>query len=362
MTTPPPDLDSSRRAVAARDLVGQASDHLTTEIAMHLPFESLVAFKKLLKRFFSAAPWTDRDAAALSDLVTQHVTSGWWRHELAPDIEMTHGVTQGSYVLYVSGGQAETSIFDRAFSGPVVPEATPHPRKVKFSIGGDPSPGIWFRRDDPDAPTDERVAVVFSESDVTDVMVAGDFVTVGLAATSSWETRLEDILSIVAEQFHEDGSVTPPERTREELLHEAGQLAVSHRPEELHLLDPDDPGDAATLTAALADDDPRVRRIAVALLIESSDRNVALATAVAGFADPSRTVRRTAIDATADVADPQARTFFERALSSEDAWIRWKAVRALGELGLATSRSLVMGLAEDDDFQVRLEVATVLRD
>jgi len=360
---PPDDLDASRRAVAADELVGEASSHLTTEVAMHLPFHSLVPFKNLLKRFFSAAPWTEEDATRLSDLVTAELTEGWWEHLLKNGVVMTHGVRDGAYVLWTSGGGAVTStVFDRAFAGPVVPEATPHPRKVKFNLGGAPSPGIWYRRGEPDAGSDERVARLLTEPDVTDIMVAGDFITVGLAATSSWEIRLEPILEIVTELFYVAGAAhIAPQRTREELLQEAGHLVVTHRPEELHLLDPDAPADIAILQAALRNTDPRIRRVAVAILAEAGDATRALETTTHAYEDESLLVRRTAIDAAADTEDPSARGLLERALSSADPWIRWKAVHALGDIGLGTSRELVAALETDEDFQVRLEVADVLR-
>jgi HEAT repeat protein len=72
-------------------------------------------------------------------------------------------------------------------------------------------------------------------------------------------------------------------------------------------------------------------------------------------------VRRTAIDAAADTGHPAARTLFERALESTDPWIRWKAVHALGDIGLGNSRDAIAALSTDEDFQVRLEVASVLR-
>jgi hypothetical protein len=275
---------------------------------------------------------------------------------------LQHGIQEQRYVIWTTGGgTGEPSIFDRAFAGPVRPEATPHPRKVKFDVGGTPSPGIWFRRDEPEATEDERVVRLFAQPDISDVMVAGDFVTVGLAPASSWEERLEPILALVTEEFYVEGtSYHSPERTREELLQEAGHLVVTHRPEELHLLDPNDPDEAAILHAALRNTDPRIRRVAVAILAEASDTEVALGTTTAAYEDPSLMVRRTAIDAAADTEDPAARGLFELALASDDPWIRWKAVHALGDIGLDQSRAAVVELADDDDFQVRLEVASVL--
>ena len=84
---------------------------------------------------------------------------------------------------------------------------------------------------------------LFAEPDVTDVMVAGDFVTVGIGSKTSWEHRLEPLLALVTELFEmEEPSSARPTRTRDELLEEAGSLA-GDRPEALHLLDPDADGD-----------------------------------------------------------------------------------------------------------------------
>ncbi len=60
---PPPALDDSRAAVARHGLVAVASGHLTGEVAARLPFEDLAAYKTLLKRFFSAEPWTAEDVS-----------------------------------------------------------------------------------------------------------------------------------------------------------------------------------------------------------------------------------------------------------------------------------------------------------
>ena len=181
----PEDLDPTRAAIAARDLVATASAYLTGEVAVRLEFDELGPFKELLKRFFSSEPWTDDDSRALDLLVRPRLDVGWWEHDLGGGITLAHGIAADRYRLWV-GGTAEptASIFDRAFDGQVVPEATPHPRKVRFAIGGDPAPGIWYRRSDPGVPQDERARRLFAEPDVTDVMVAGDFVPYGTRAVS----------------------------------------------------------------------------------------------------------------------------------------------------------------------------------
>ena len=358
----PHDLDASRVAIASLGLTTDAAAFLTYDVAMHIAFERLAAFKTLLKQFFSAEPWGPDEERALSDIVVGSVTTGWWEHDLDGGLRLAHGVREGKYVLWVTGGAVATqpSLFDRVFAGPVIPEPTPHPRKVKFVHGGTPEPGIWYRRTDGYAG-DARITRIFEEPDVTDVMVAGDFVTVGIDRTSSWEERLDPILALVTALFATDEPAAPPERTREELVQEGRRVHLDVRPAELHLLDPNQSEDEARLLAALRSDDARVRRVAVAVLAESNDAPVRRQTLRIGFADDARIVRRTAVDAAADANDERLRSLFEQALDSGDAWVRWKAVRALGEMGVAPSRELIARLAEDADFQVRFEVARALR-
>ncbi len=357
----PADLDATRAAVAASDLTADASAFITYEVAVRLPFESLGRFKTLLKQFFSRAPWTEADEQSLSALVTPHVSDGWWEHTLDGGIAIAHGIRDGVYRLWVSGAdRLQPSLFDRVFDGPVVPEPTPHPRKVKFVTGGTPQAGIWYRHTDGE-PDDQRVARLLDESDISDVMVAGDFVTVGLDRDSSWAERLDGILDLVTRLFATGEQVAPAPRTREELMHEAGRVPLDVRPSELHLLDPNVPAERSTLHRALLADDARLRRIAVAVLAESDDDEVRRSAVRRGAADPARIVRRAAIDAAADTPDQSLRDLFEGALAAEDSWVRWKAVRSLSDLGIEPSRQAVERLARDPDFQVRFEVARALR-
>lgn len=356
----PADLDVTRGVIAAHDLTATASGYLTADVAMSLPFEALVPFKNALKRFFSTESWTEADAAGLSDLVTPHLHEGWWEHDLGGGISLGYGIHDERFVLWVSGASTPAvSIFDRVFDGPVIPQATPHPRKVKFTTGGAPAASIWYLRSDP-TPADPRVRRLFDEPYVTDVMVAGEFVTIGISGRESWERRLEPLLALVTELF-ETSEAHEPERTRDELLAEASTSSM-RRPGELHLLDPDAPDDRRRLLDALQDEDVRVRRVAVAVLLESEDDAVRREVATLGAGDPSRAVRRTAVDAAADTGEQHFRSLFETALQDEDPWIRWKAVRSLGELGLEPSRDVVTALESDSDFQVRFEVAKVLRE
>lgn len=350
-----------RTEVAARDLVGVASGHLTTEVAVHLPFDVLVAFKTSLKRFFSAQPWEEEHRDRLSRMVTPHLDAGWWEHDLGSGLVLSHGIREGRYVIEVTGrSDATDSPFDRVFAGPVIPEPTPHPRKVKFTIGGEPAPGIWHRRgEDIDDP---RVAALMEDPDVTDVMVAGDFVTVGLMASASWEHRLDAILDRVTDLFWTGSITRAPVRTREQLLDEAGHLTtIPTRPEDLHLMNPDHPEHREILTEALGATDPRRRRAAVVTLALSSDPAVTRAVVVTGYRDDSRIVRRAAVDAAADLEDEAFRALFEEALFDPDTWIRWRSVRAIADLGVDPSRDLIALAAADEDFRVRFEAAAAFR-
>lgn len=354
------DHNDARSSVAELELVAAASDHLTETVAMHLPFEAIVAFKSSLKRFFSHAPWTNDDARRLSDIVAPHLESGWWAFDLGHGLTLEHGVDGGAYRIRVIGDTARTgSVFSRAFSGPVRPEQTPHPRKVKFHVGGTPAPGVWHRRgEDID---DDRVTAMMADDDVSDVMVAGDFVTVGLRPSASWEDRLDDILGRVTDLFWSGEQSATPVRTREQLLEEAGRgHATPIRAEDLHLMDPDDEGQRDLLVEALGAEDPRRRRAAVVTLALAGDVDVARAAVVTGYRDPARMVRRAAVDAAADREDPEFRALFEEAAFDADGWVRWRAVKAIGALGAGPSEETLILAAVDEDFRVRFEAASIL--
>jgi HEAT repeat protein len=233
---------------------------------------------------------------------------------------------------------------------------------VKFAIGGAPAPGRWFRQGED--VEDPAAAAMLDDESITDVMVAGDFVTVGLHRSESWEERLDDVLAAVTEHFWdaERSAESAPDRTREELVQEGlGTKISGARPEDLHLLDPDDPDHQETLIQALGADDPRARRAAVATLSMSADSPVATAALLTGFHDTARMVRRTAVDAAADLDQEEYRALFEAALDDGDPWTRWRAVKALGELGAAASREPLMFAAVDEEFRVRFEAIAALR-
>jgi HEAT repeat protein len=62
-----------------------------------------------------------------------------------------------------------------------------------------------------------------------------------------------------------------------------------------------------------------------------------------------------------DAGRAELRPLLESALDDDDAWVRWKALRGLAELGPAPSREAIEAKAGDPDFRVRLEAAAALR-
>ncbi|MGH9178824.1 MAG: HEAT repeat domain-containing protein, partial [Acidimicrobiales bacterium] len=79
-------------------------------------------------------------------------------------------------------------------------------------------------------------------------------------------------------------------------------------------------------------------------------------------ADPSRVVRRAAVDAVVGARRQDLRPLLESALGDADAWVRWKALRGLAELGSGPSAPAIERLLQDPDFRVRLEAGAALRD
>jgi HEAT repeat protein len=73
-------------------------------------------------------------------------------------------------------------------------------------------------------------------------------------------------------------------------------------------------------------------------------------------------VRRTALDAAADLEDGEYRPLFEKALDAADPWTRWRAVKAITDLGAGPSREVLMLAAVDEEFRVRFEAIAALRE
>ncbi len=395
------DSDDARRLVVERGLAAAAFGHLT-EAFLTLPFESLGPVKTLLKRYFSAAPWSPADDDALAAAVGPG--EGTRHRALDDDLTLDFGWDTGRFGVRVAGARPLTE--DRVcrdrrltthsahaagaddipatprpdplagtFDGPVVPEATPNPRTIRFGFGHPvhAGPSRWYESATA-AADDPQVARLFAEFDqVANVLVGPDFVAVGLRRPGDWEALLATVLAVVTDEFADAGGA-PAQPTGAA----GGPAWLSGRPapagddtrrltrleqawRDLGGLRPAErPADLATLVAAAADDDQSRRQVAANLLGEA-DPVVALDRWAVLVVDLARPVRRAAVDAMVDAGREELRSLLESALADADAWVRWKALRGLAELGSAPSRAAIEAKAEDPDFRVRLEAATALR-
>jgi len=382
-----PERDAARALVVERDLVRSAFEHLTVDAFMALPFEAVGPTKALLKRFFSTDAWTADDDAALAAAVGPG--EGRWRRHLDADVALEYGWDDGRFAVRVESvgpttldaGSPTGSPPDgpdplaETFDGPVVPEATPNPRTIRFHVGAIHSgPSRWYEAAaaaDGD-PGSRRLFAEFAE--VANVLVGPDFVAVGLRRAAAWERLLAPVLAVVTEEFATPGSdvdraprvmggpagagAVPAATAPDSTGHRVSRLEQAWR--DLGSLRPADADDLTEVLAAACDDDSSRRQVAASLLGEA-DAEVAAAEWTRLASDPVRAVRRASADAMVD-ADRQAlRPVLEAALSDADAWVRWKVLRGLALLGAGPSRDAIGACVADPDFRVRLEAAAALR-
>ena len=386
MATAGPELDAARRLVVERNLVRAAFEHLTADALMTVPFEALGPTKTLLKRFFSGEPWGSEEDDALAAAVGPG--QGEWHRELDAELTLDYGWIGGRFRLRVSGAPGgppvpaaapppRNDLLAATFDGPVVPEATPNPRTIRFQVGPiHDGPSRWYESA-ASAAADASATRLFAEVDeVANVLVGPDFVAVGLRRAADWERLLHRVLTLVTEEFAPEGAGPgdggPPRVTGGPAgagvagggtPAAPGSRRVSRLErawQELGALRPARPDDLARVVAAAEGDDPARRQVAANLLREAD-------LAVAGehwarlVVDRVRSVRRSAVDAMVDVGRSELRSLLESALADSDAWVRWKALRGLSELGAGPSRAAITARSDDPDFRVRLEAAAALR-
>jgi hypothetical protein len=348
--------DDVRREVAARRLTPDAVAHLTRDALGRVDFERLAPLKRLLKQFFSDAPWTTKEDAALAEIVGPG--EGWWRHELGADIDFEYGWRDGSFTLDLS----RSSSLDATFDGAVIPEATPNPRTIRFVTGPiHDGPSRWY--ESAAAVDDARVAAIFAAfDDVDNVLVGPEFVAVGLRRPDRWETVLGEMLRLVEAQF--TGAVAPSDPDAPPQPSRADSAAARPRATKGTAVEQAwrelGTADEERIRVALSSEEIAARQVA-ARRVGDFDPDVAHAAWEQLLDDQSRSVRRAAVDAMVDAERETLRPLLERALLDPDAWIRWKALVGLVALGSEPSRASVTPLANDTDFRVRLEAARALR-
>lgn len=377
MSLPDPELDTARARVVARGLTGDAVRELTPVVSA-MPLEALGPVKQALKRFFSDAPWTADDDAALADIVGRG--SGGGQYELEPGLTLTWDWKDERFRLRVYGAdEPERGAPDRSdapadlgatFDGVVAPEATPSPRTIRFATPALHG-GAARNYDSADAAaTDARAARLFRDFDtVTNVLVGPDFVAVTLTRPDIWEALLEPVLRAVTEQFAQDAGAsgdpvpaTPAgARTRSEDAEPRAPRRLEQAWSELGTLRANAPNDLERILAASDDAEPARRQVAAAVLADAPTE-VAAGAWSRLLGDSSRAVRRSTVDAVAGAERAELRALLELALDDTDAWIRWKALSGIAALGVGPSAPAVAARADDPDFRVRLEAARLLRD
>lgn len=257
------------------------------------------------------------------------------------------------------------------FDGVVVPEATPSPRTIRFATPPlHTGPSRVYASGSASGDDDPRVARLFGAfDDVTNVLVGPDFVAVTIARPNRWSTLLGSMLRAVTEEFAgrgaSDESEPPPQtRTVARIGSQEQDARASRRLErawsELGALRADRPHQLERVLAAANDTEPARRQVAAALLVDASPE-AAIRAWEGLLGDASRAVRRSVVDAVAGTGRQELRPLLEEALDDVDAWIRWKALRGIAELGPEPSRAAIEARAVDPDFRVRLEAAQVLR-
>jgi hypothetical protein len=361
-SAPGPDLDAARAQLVERGLTATAIGALT-ETVRGLPMEALTPVKQLLKRFFSDQPWTAADDAELAAVVG--TGSGSERLALNDELTLVWGWDSGPFTLRLISDDLGLT-----FASDVVPEVTPSPRTIRFATPPLHTGASRFYNSADEAAEDPRALRLFRDFDaVTNVLVGPNFVAVTIARPDQWETLLAPMLRVIAESFTgaapddvtasrgqpatertSAGSTDDPAREPRRLERAWADLGA---------LRADRPDDLERILAASRDAEPAHRQVAAALLADAP-ADIAAATWDALFADESRSVRRSVIDAAVDVQRESLRPLLERSLTDPDAWTRWKAVHGLATLGIAPSRAAVEARASDPDFRVRLEAARAL--
>ncbi len=365
-----------RPVVAERGLVGRAVSLLTARALSDLPFESLGPTKARLKRFFFAEEWAPSDDEALADAVGPG--DGQWQERLDDDLVLNFGWVGGRFRVRIDGPAVNTDrptgsgtyALATTFEGDIVPEATPNPRTLMFRTG--PVSDAASRQYRSASETDDhRVVRLFAVlPELVSVLVARDFVALSLRHPDRWPELLAPALATVNEEFSAAAAV-PSERAGPGMavMHAGAPAPLARGRRETRLdrawrelgdLRATDPEDQGRLLAAARTADPASRQVAAALLVDAP-ADVAKAAWSQLVDDPSRTVRRAVLDAIVDAGREELRPLLETALGDADAWVRWKALRGLAELGGEPSRLVVEPLAEDPDFRVRLEAVAVLR-
>jgi HEAT repeats/Scaffold protein Nfu/NifU N terminal len=313
-----------------------------------------------LTRFFSDAPWTVEDDAALSGLIGPG--EGWTQDELAPGVTVGFGWRGGSFRLDVAAEDdavAELVEDDESTHMPVhertlgdtfedfvVIESGRNPAELRFATGPGTTGGMGrFTRDEQGSSA--TVAALFREFDQIDLIrIDSGVVSVEVNDAVHWHDILLQVFDEINVSYVKPRAI-PPDRQYERALAEIGTMSTA------------DPRDLARILDAVTSPDAAYRRVAVAKL-ENADPLVVQKPWTRSLEDSSRAVRRAAIRAMAHAARPDLRAMFERALGDKDACVRYYALRGIAQIGVGRADQSVDRRKRDDDVRVRLAAVAAM--
>lgn len=188
----------------------------------------------------------------------------------------------------------------------------------------------------------------------------GDMAEVGEAMAAEVDAayppeRLEALLAAALA----GGAAVPAEPAAEPLAPEAVAQRLTgadwrERYAALDRLDLAAPGALPVVEAALADENPSVRRLAAVYLGEIGGPE-AVAHLCRALHDTSAAVRRAAGDCLSDLGDPAGMPGMIAALQDPSKLVRWRAARYLYEVGDASALPALLAALADPAFEVSLQ-------
>jgi len=381
--------DRARAEVSARRATAPIVEQIVRS-AMPRTTPALVErARTMLRRYFSDAPWRIDDDTALASIVGPGegwrvlpighdlvVGFGWKAGSFRVEAELTDGATDGDAPAVATtpapaptpptpptappadvaappratttAAPAHATDLADTFEGPVVAEAQPVSRTVRFLTGagtGGPSPG-WIQRGT--AGIDPKIAAVFERfPEVSAVMPGPGCFTIEVDDPAQWSSVLLPLLVHLGDHIA-TARVKEPDRQEERATAEFATF------------DPKTPRGIAKIRDALTSPDATTRQLAVTT-IGAADPFAAERAWRAALDDAARNVRRAACRAMAEARRESLRPLLERAAGDQDACTRYHAVQGLAALGVTKSRPVLERLRRDGDMRVRLAVEQALR-
>lgn len=358
----PLDRQTARVRVAKAGLTPVAVERIARTSFGKMPITLVDRARAHLGRFFSEAPWSVEDDAALSALVGPG--EGWNQEDLAPGIRVEYGWRGGNFKVDVDAD--EPSDDDAAAAGDDTPsplleherslgdtfeefmvmESGRHPAELRFSTGPGTTHGSGrFTREE--QGNSAGVAALFRDfDDIESIRIEPGVVSVTMRDPQCWYEQLLQVFDAISSAFVPPRTI-PPDRQYERAMSEIGTLNVQ------------EPRDLARILDATTSPDAAYRRLAMAKL-ETADPIVVQKPWTRALEDSSRAVRRAAFRAMAHVARADLRPMFERALVDKDACVRYYALRGLAQIGVGRADQSVERRKRDDDVRVRFAAIAAL--